>query len=362
MPPTKGGQTTFMLNLIGSYLSADFEFVPYKTTRPPKKNVIKNWGYTAVLRGGVFRVLYGIALAIARLLAFPLFIVLRKIDLVQIQASDYQVFWESVAYAIAGRVVGRPVLFRIGGAFDLFHGNSPAIIRWLIETALRVPHCVIVQSQFAYDYVGRAVKLLGKVIILPNWTRDPVMGEIVRPTRENPIFMFSASNEAIRKGVQEVLEAARRLDAAGCPARFHFLAMAPQLIKRTVQLGLSNLISAEGPVEHERMLELMRQNDVFLLPSHGEGFPNSLIEAMSVGMASIVTPVAAVPEIVADGTALIVQVGDAAGLANAIERLTADPNLRKRLGEQAIRTIRNKYTAQRVLPVLADAYRRLLKR
>lgn len=359
MPPTKGGQTTFMLNLMASYLSADFEFVPYTTTRPPKKNVIENWGYGAVLRGGVPRILHGIGLTIWRLLAFPLFIVVRKIDLVQIQASDYQVFWESVAYALAARLVGRPVLFRIGGAFDIFHGNSPVIIKRLIEAALRLPDCVIVQSQFADDYLGGVVNSLDK-IILPNWARDPSVGEIVRPCKENPIFMFSASNEAIRKGVQEVLEAARRLDAAGCPARFHLLAMAPRIIERTLELGLSNVLKIEGPVEHERMLEVMRQNDVFLLPSHGEGFPNSLLEAMSLGMASIVTPVAAVPEIVAEGAALIVEVGDAAGLATAIERLAADPNLRKRLGEQAIRTIRNKYTAQRVLPVLADAYRRLL--
>ena len=35
MPPTKGGITTFMLNLMGSYLNEQFEFVPYTTTRPP---------------------------------------------------------------------------------------------------------------------------------------------------------------------------------------------------------------------------------------------------------------------------------------------------------------------------------------
>ena len=55
----------------------------------------------------------------------------------------------------------------------------------------------------------------------------------------------------------------------------------------------------EGPAEHGRVLELMCKADVFLLPSHGEGFPNSLVEAMAAGMASVVTPVGAVPEMVA---------------------------------------------------------------
>ena len=56
MPPTKGGITTFMLNLIGSYLNEQFKFVPYTTTRPPKRDVIDNWGYGAVLRGGPVRI------------------------------------------------------------------------------------------------------------------------------------------------------------------------------------------------------------------------------------------------------------------------------------------------------------------
>jgi hypothetical protein len=56
IPLTKGGITTFMLNLMASYLSEQFEFVPYTTTRPPKRDVIDNWGYGAVFRGGLVRV------------------------------------------------------------------------------------------------------------------------------------------------------------------------------------------------------------------------------------------------------------------------------------------------------------------
>ena len=120
MPPTKGGITTFMLNLMASYLNEQFEFVPYTTTRPPKRDVIDNWGYAAVLRGGPVRIFQGILLTVGRLISFPYFVISRRIDLVQIQASDYQVFWEGVVYAILARVVGRPVLLRIGGSSTCF--------------------------------------------------------------------------------------------------------------------------------------------------------------------------------------------------------------------------------------------------
>jgi glycosyltransferase involved in cell wall biosynthesis len=79
-----------------------------------------------------------------------------------------------------------------------------------------------------------------------------------------------------------------------------------------------------------------------------------------VGMPSIVTPVGAVPEIVADGSALTIPAGDAAALAQAIDRLARDPNLREKLGCEAIKSLRARYTETTALLPLAEAYRSLL--
>jgi glycosyltransferase involved in cell wall biosynthesis len=82
---------------------------------------------------------------------------------------------------------------------------------------------------------------------------------------------------------------------------------------------------------------------------------------MAAGMASVVTPVGAVPEMVAGGGALVIPVGDAGALQIAIERLAANPDLRRRLGEEAQRAVRARYISSSALPPLADAYRRMLK-
>jgi glycosyltransferase involved in cell wall biosynthesis len=361
MPPTKGGITTFMLNLMASYLKEHFEFVPYTTTRPPKRDVIDNWGYGAVLRGGPVRILQGILMTIGRFIAFPYVVFSRRIDLVQIHASDYQVFWEGVVYAILARAVGRPALLRLGGSFDLFYGGSPRLVQRWITAALRIPQCIIAQSQFAYDYLRRAGRT-GEIVVLPNWIRDADLTPKTPTEASHPSCLFIASNEARRKGIEEVVEAMRQLDASGSPARFHLVAMTPSLAERVGSLRLSNIHAMEGPAEHTRVLELMRRADVFLLPSHGEGFPNSLVEAMAAGMACVVTPVGAVPEMVADGGALVIPVGDAARLRSAIEQLAADPQLRRRLSEEAQRSVRARYTPSSALPALSDAYRQMLRR
>jgi glycosyltransferase involved in cell wall biosynthesis len=230
----------------------------------------------------------------------------------------------------------------------------------LIAAALQIPQCVIAQSQFAYAYLRRAGRT-GTIVVLPNWIRDANLTPVARTGLPGPLCLFIASTEARRKGIEEVIEAMRHLDTSGCPARFHLVAMTPSLVDRVVALHLNNIHALEGPTEHGRVLELMRIADVFLLPSHGEGFPNSLVEAMAAGMASVVTPVGAVPEMVADGGALVVPVGDAGALRIAIERLAADPELRHRLGEEAQQVVRVRYTPTSALPPLADVYKCMLK-
>src|SRR6516162_4267984 len=359
MPPTKGGVTTFMVNLMASPLNAEFEFVPFDTSRPPKKNVTENWGYRAVLRGGVRRIVWGALVTIWHLLKFPFAVVAARIDLVQIQASDYQVFWEAALYARMARMLRRPVLFRIGGAFDIFHGGASSIERRCIAAVLRLPEVVIAQSRFASDYL-RAAGRSGEIVLLPNWMHEIDASAPRRPPTTRPTCLFIAGQEARRKGIEEVLGAAEQLKARGCGVEFQMVAVTPSLEKRIADSGIAGAIRMEGAVEHHQLLALMQRCEIFLLPSHGEGFPNSLVEAMATGMACVATPVGAVPEMSADGGALVIPVGDAAALRSAIERLAADPELRRRLGAEAQRAVRARYTQSSALPPLADAYQHML--
>ena len=358
MPPTIGGITTFMLNLMSSSLAEEFDFRGYTTTRPRKKNVIDNYGYVAVFRGGVFRTIYGVALTAWRLLLFPFFLMRSRIDIVQVQASDYLVFWEGVVYVLLARLFGRPALLRLGGHFDHFYNASSPRMKIWIRKALRAPNFLIVQSQFTRAFV-ESIARPRSVLVLPNWYKNKLRARPPSGDPECPSILFIANMEAIRKGVEEVISAMQRLDAAGVRTKFHLCALAPRLIDRINQLKLSNVASMEGPVEHARLLDLMHSHDIFLLPSHGEGFPNSLVEAMAAGMASIATPVAGIPELVADGGAIIIPVRDVDALCTAIVRLVEDRSLRERLGVEARNSIERNFTAEKVLPVLADAYRTL---
>jgi glycosyltransferase involved in cell wall biosynthesis len=131
----------------------------------------------------------------------------------------------------------------------------------------------------------------------------------------------------------------------------------PRIVKLTGNAPLRLVIVGEGP-ERTRIEELCRNlrltdvvtltgqqedinryysiADVFLLPSHSEGCPNVLLEAMAAGVPVVATEVGGIPEVVKDGRdAILVKKCDQAGLALTTAQILLDRILRDRLVSSA---------------------------
>lgn len=88
--------------------------------------------------------------------------------------------------------------------------------------------------------------------------------------------------------------------------------------------------------ERDDIPELLHAMDIYVLSSWTEGIPNALEEAMAIGLPVVSTNVGSVPDLVTDGeSGLLVDPGDAAGMAAAIQTLLNDPHLASRLGAEA---------------------------
>jgi glycosyltransferase involved in cell wall biosynthesis len=106
-----------------------------------------------------------------------------------------------------------------------------------------------------------------------------------------------------------------------------------------------------------RPQEALREIGLLVLPSEAEGFGLVLIEAMAAGVPVIGTDVPGIRDVIQhEINGLLVPLGSPPALTKAIERVIDDPALRSRLIEGGLRTVREKYTWDMVLP----QYRALL--
>lgn len=100
-----------------------------------------------------------------------------------------------------------------------------------------------------------------------------------------------------------------------------------------------------------------RVMDVLILPTFREGFPNVPLEAAACGVPTIATRATGAVDSVVDGiTGLLVPVGDAKGLASAIEHLASDTDLCKQLGKQARRWVETEFKPEQIWQGYLDAY------
>jgi glycosyltransferase involved in cell wall biosynthesis len=168
------------------------------------------------------------------------------------------------------------------------------------------------------------------------------------------------------KGVEDYVEAARRLASTGLEAEF--------LVAGTPDLGSPDCIPpetieawrAEGHVTFlghvDDIDHLLGSIDIVVLPSrYAEGIPRILLEAAASSAALITTDRPGCREIVEDGlTGLLIRPGDTEALTAALQSLISDPGRRLQLGGAARRKAEAEFDEQFVIQSTMDVYRQTL--
>jgi glycosyltransferase involved in cell wall biosynthesis len=129
----------------------------------------------------------------------------------------------------------------------------------------------------------------------------------------------------------------------------------------TRELGLSEVVRFLGT--RRDIPRIFRALDVFVMPSRWEGIPLTLLEAMGYGLPVISTRVGRAPEIVRDGeNGRLAPVGHPEALAGAILELYREPGKAAQWGEEARRTVQEKYTLERFMEQFAAIYLELCEK
>jgi len=232
------------------------------------------------------------------------------------------------------------------GTLEDFQRRPPATtlpLRLVRDADARHAAHVITPSGFLRELVLGWGVPAARATVLPN--PAPPLPEL-RPREElraglgfdGPTLVFAGRLTA-QKALDVGIEAARRAGVA--------LAIAGDGPDREAleALGHARFL---GPLPRMRVLELFRAGDASLLSSSWENFPHTVVEALAVGTPVIATRVGGVAEVVRDGeNGLLVEPGDAAALAAAIERFFGDAALAARMRANAAGSVAD-YAPDRV--------------
>ena len=169
------------------------------------------------------------------------------------------------------------------------------------------------------------------------------------------VTLVTVARLSAEKGIDDLVRAVALLRDRGVSARVIVAGDGPeasQLAALAAELGVTDLVELRGFVQHgPSLVDLLDKGDVFVLPSHSEGQPHALLEAMTRALPAIGTRVGGIPALLGDGAGILVDPGSPEQIADAVERLHNDPAAAARLSARSLEAAQG-YLPEAVLEAL----------
>jgi glycosyltransferase involved in cell wall biosynthesis len=268
------------------------------------------------------------------------------------------------ARSTAAPVIG--VLHQPPGGID--HGRARSLAQAPLDRlAWRHSRLLLVASEHLADQLAAAGFDRGRIGVVPPGRDVGAMAVEVGDLRHGRrAALLCVANWIERKGILELLEAVARL--APDTATLHLAgderadrAYAARVRRRISRPDLSPRVVTHGPLPRERVAGLYAAADAFVLPAFREPYGTVWGEAMAFGLPVAGWRAGNLPYLADDGReALLVRPGDVGALAEALDRLATDGDLRARLGEAARRRAAARPTWEQSAARFFEAIRRAL--
>jgi len=274
---------------------------------------------------GVGRSLHALCFLLSVLVQRPITVLFRRWH-VLIGSWAYP---DSVAVAALGILRETPVLMKVHGT-DVNDYLNVRGKRWQIMAAAR--RCRAVMSAGAA--LGKKLVDAGLPAERLVVCYDGVDQARFKPREQNEArrslglapgrkWLLFVGHLKVTKGVVDLLHAFAAFAASDPDAMLLYIGEGdarPRLEEIIRQGGLGERVRLLGKLEHSDLPQWFNAADLLCLPSHNEGVPNVVLEAMSSGIPVIATRVGGIPEIVPECAGELVDKGDIAALAAALQR------------------------------------------
>ena len=310
----------------------------------------------------------------------------RRADLVHLVLA-YPVGKYQLIAALLARLARRPLVLTHQLPIDLGEIAMSSLKRAAWSAAFR-SYRVIAPRHIAVSQAGRGLLIRrygfapGRVTVIYNGVDlrrfallDPGsladarrrMGEAIAPEGWSGELLLAITVARLneQKGLPDLLQAAAIVKGRSPNARFLIVGggeLEASLREQIRRLGLADTVALAGQQSSGVVATWVAASDLFVLPSHREGLPLALVEAMAAGCAPVATRVGGVPEVITgDSMGLLVPPNDPVRLAQAIAALLHDAGRRAAIGAAARQRARDAFDIDRCVAATFAVYQEIVK-
>ncbi|MBE7941708.1 MULTISPECIES: glycosyltransferase family 4 protein [Ramlibacter] len=261
----------------------------------------------------------------------------------------------------ACRALGVPVVVHLHAQMKSFYRSLPsplrAATRWMFSLADAVVVIGASARRFAIDELGVRPQ---RVDIVFNGVPGPASAPAARPRGEVMKALFVGRMTDL-KGVSDLLRALAQpgLERSRLELVFAGSGELPRYQALARELGVQERVRFEGWCEQDRVIELLREADLLVLPSHDEVLPLVVLEALAWRVPVLCTPVGELAEVLSDGEdARFTPVGDPAALASALQWFLDHPQEAQALAQRGRALYERQFSVARFFTSIARVHQR----
>ena len=297
------------------------------------------------------------AQAAASWLSFMGLLLTGRVALAHVHIASDASFWRKSLFIVPAHLMRVPyVLHMHGGNFIEFYRTRNALVRRFIRWIYARANRVIALSQ-EWREALLALQPESRVVVIPNPVEIPSWQAILEGTPPTVLFLGVIKE---RKGVHDLLRAWPAVLRAAPDARLVLGGVGDVEEAKALahELHVGDSVEMPGWIVGAAKDALMKRAWVFVLPSHYEALPMSVLEAMAAGVPVVASRVGGIPAAIEDGrTGILIEPRDIDRLASSLVALLIAGERRKAMGDAARRQAAASYSADVLVPGIDSLWR-----
>ena len=252
-------------------------------------------------------------------------------------------------YYVARKIAKKGIPLVVHFHCDIPYWVRNPLVKLYLKKMLGLSNANFVLCENSQQYLKKEFGV--ESVMIPNFVEETliVKEKQIRSKIEKVCFVGRVTLE---KGAREILETAQAFP------NIQFQ-LAGEVTEEIASLTKSSNVEFLGLMSHDDIIYLLDEADVFIFPSHTEGFSLALAESMVRGLPSVATNVGANASMLENHGGFVVEAGDVSSIKEAISKMQ-EASVRKEMSQWCIEKVRDNYTVTSVMNDFVSQYKRVM--